>query len=264
MLHVKFILIIGIRMITLQELCAHLDHLLQPQSFKDYCYNGLQFEGKPEVLKIATGVSASLATIQAAAESGADALIVHHGLFWNQDSPQIYGSKKEKLQILFNHNLSLIAYHLPLDAHQVLGNNWKAAEEMGWQDLEPFAPINGLYIGVCGRVNKMHRLKFQKKLEDFYEHHAHVAFGGKEEIETVGLVSGGSYKMISEAVDRKLDCFIAGNFDEPVWNQAFEEKINFYALGHSATERVGPRALGEYLSKEYGIEHQFIDIYNPF
>ncbi|MBN9378925.1 MAG: Nif3-like dinuclear metal center hexameric protein [Chlamydiales bacterium] len=110
----------------------------------------------------------------------------------------------------------------------------------------------------------MHRLKFQKKLEDFYEHSANVAFGGKEEIETVGLVSGGSYKIISEAINRKLDCFIAGNFDEPVWNQAFEEKINFYALGHSATERIGPRALGEYLSKEYKVEHQFIDIYNPF
>lgn len=264
MLYVKFILIIGIRMITLQELCAHLDHLLQPQLIKDYCYNGLQFEGKSEIFKIATGVSASLATIQAAADWGADALIVHHGLFWNQDSHRIYGTKKEKLRILFNHNLSLLAYHLPLDAHQTLGNNWKAARDMEWQNLEPFAPINGVYMGVSGRVKKMHRLEFQKKLENFYQHNAQVALGGKEEIETVGLVSGGSYKMITEAIDKKLDCYIAGNFDEPVWNQAYEEKINFYALGHSATEKIGPRALGEYLSEEHHLTHQFIDIYNPF
>lgn len=251
-------------MITLQELCAYLDRLLQPNPMSDYCFNGLQVEGKKQIHKLATGVSANLATIHAAAAWGADALLVHHGLFWNQESHQIQGTKREKLGILFKNNISLIAYHLPLDVHQELGNNWKAALDMGWNDLEPFCFTNGIFLGVKGRFKKMSQEDFQKKLEDYYQHPAHAALGGKNEVETAGLISGGSYKFISKAITERLDCFIAGNFDEPVWSQAFEEKINFYAMGHSATEKIGPKALGDHLGREFKLEYRFIDIYNPF
>lgn len=149
-------------MITLQELCAYLNRLLQPNPISDYCFNGLQVEGKKQIRKLATGVSANLATIHAAAAWGADALLVHHGLFWNQDSHQIQGVKKEKLELLFKSNISLIAYHLPLDAHQELGNNWKAALDMGWHNLEPFCFTNGLFLGVKGHFNKMSAEDFKK------------------------------------------------------------------------------------------------------
>ncbi|WP_052436031.1 Nif3-like dinuclear metal center hexameric protein [Neochlamydia sp. EPS4] len=251
-------------MITLQELCVYLDKLLEPSSIKDYGLNGLQVEGKKEILKLATAVSANLETLQAAVHWKADALLVHHGLFWNQDSYQIQGIKKAKLALLCQHNLSLIAYHLPLDIHPEWGNNWRAALEMGWDNLQPFGLANGLYLGVKGRLKKMSRLDFQKKLEDYYAHVAHIAPGGKEEIETVGLVAGGGYKFLSYAADEKLDAFVSGNFDEPAWSQAYEEKINFFAMGHSATERIGPRALAAHLHEKFQMECRFIDIYNPF
>lgn len=251
-------------MITLQELCIYLDRLLQPMPINDYCFNGLQVEGKKQVRKLATAVSANLDTIQAAESWGADVLLVHHGLFWNQDSHQIQGIKREKLGLLFKGNFSLIAYHLPLDVHQELGNNWKAALDLGWSQLEPFCNSKGLFLGVKGRFKKVTCEDFQKRLEDYYQHPAHVALGGKKEVETAGLISGGAYRFINQAVTDKLDCFITGNFDEPVWNQAFEEKINFFAMGHSATEKVGPKALGDHISKEFNLEYQFIDIYNPF
>lgn len=251
-------------MITLQELCAYLNKQLQPNPISDYCLNGMQIEGKKHIHKIATGVSANLATIQEAAAWGADALLVHHGLFWNHDSPLISGVKKEKLNLLFNSNISLLAYHLPLDAHQEFGNNWRAALDMEWNHLEPFCFTNGLFIGVRGKIKKTRRADFQKKLEDYYQHPSYAALGGKEEIETVALVSGGGYRFITEAIKENLDCFITGNYDEPVWNQAMEEKMNFFALGHSATEKIGPRALGAHLSQIFKLEHQFIDIFNPF
>lgn len=251
-------------MITLQELCEYLDRLLQPSTINDYCYNGLQFEGKKQIRKLATAVSANLSTLQTAATWNADALLVHHGLFWNQDSHQIDGIKKEKLAILFKNNISLIAYHLPLDIHQELGNNWKAALDMRWYNLEPFCYTNGVFLGVKGHFKPMSCENFQKTLEDYYQHPAHAALGGKKEVETAGLVSGGGYKFITKAIQDKLDCFITGNFDEPVWSQAFEEKVNFFALGHSATERIGPKALGEHLIREFNLDYRFIDIYNPF
>ncbi len=105
---------------------------------------------------------------------------------------------------------------------------------------------------------------FQKKLEDYYQHPAYAAAGGKKEVKTAGLVSGGGYKVITQAIQEGLDCFVTGNFDEPVWHQAFEEKIHFYALGHSATEKIGPRALGDHLNGEFKLDYRFIDIYNPF
>lgn len=251
-------------MITLQELCEYLDQLLQPFPITDYCVNGLQVEGRKEIEKIATGVTANLATLQRASELNADALLVHHGIFWNQDNHQIKGIKKEKLSLLLKNEISLIAYHLPLDMHTSLGNNWKAAIEMGWTDLEPFCNIKGHYLGVKGRLKKISREDFQKKLEDYYQHPAQSALGGKKEIETAALVSGGGYRFINQAIADRMDCFVTGNFDEPVWHQAFEENMNFYALGHSATERIGPRSLGNHLSEKFGLEHQFIDVYNPF
>lgn len=252
-------------MITLQELSDYLENLLQPKfRVEDFSPNGIQFEGKPLIKKLATAVSANLETLKAAAKWGADALFVHHGLFLHRENAVIDGTKKEKLKLLFEKDLSLIAYHLPLDANQQFGNNWKAARDLEWTDLEPFCLYNGIYLGVKGRLKKTSRNNFQAKLEEYYGNKANVALGGKKTIESAALVSGGGYKFINQAAQEGLDCFITGNFDEPAWSQAFEEKVNFFALGHSATEKVGPIAIAEHLKQEFKMDCKFIDIYNPF
>lgn len=251
-------------MITLQEFCLYTDDLLQSAAFSDFCINGVQVEGSPRITRLATAVSASLETIQAAVDFGAQALLVHHGLFWNRDSYAITGTKREKLRLLLEHDISLIAYHLPLDAHQEFGNNWKAARAMGWSQLEPFYFINGLPLGVKGKVSRVPVMDFQQMLEDYYNHPAHSALGGNDYVESAALISGGAHKNIVDAVHAGVDCYITGSFDEPVWHQSREERINFFAMGHSATERVGPQALGEHLHKKFDLEYQFIDMPNPF
>lgn len=251
-------------MITLQVLSQYLDILLRAPGLVDHCPNGLQVEGQAQIERIGVAVSASLETIQRACELNCQALIVHHGLFWNRDEFPLIGSKQKKIALLLNQGMSLMAYHLPLDAHPELGNNWKAAQDLGWTDLQPFGFFNHMAVGVKGKVLPQSRKVFQQKLEAYYEHSAHTALGGKEIVETVGLISGGAHRSIVEAAREKLDCFITGSFDEPTWHQAYEEKVNFFALGHAATERVGPRALAAHLRQHFSIECLFVDLFNPF
>ncbi len=251
-------------MLSLEEFEKYLSELLPANGLADYCINGMQVEGKKRIHKIATAVSASLDTIDLAIAAEVDVLIVHHGIFWNHDKHGVKGVLKEKISRLLAHDISLFAYHLPLDMHPVLGNNWKAAQDLGWVDLQPFGYMNGVAIGVKGRIVNQSRKQVQEKLEQYYCHSATCALGGKEQIETLALISGGAYKNITEAAKLGIDGFITGSFDEPVWHQAFEEKINFFALGHSATERVGPIALAQHLEKELKLSCQFLDVNNPF
>lgn len=250
--------------IALKGFVKYLDDFLEVANFADSCPNGLQVEGASSIQRIATAVTANLETIQAAIHYGAQALIVHHGLFWNGDSPVVTGVKQHKLKLLLENNISLLAYHLPLDAHKEVGNNWKAAKDLGWTDLQPFGIYKGVAIGVKGRFPKMERDQFKNALETYYQHQSQIALGGKEIVQSAALVSGGAYRSISEAADEELDCFVTGNFDEPAWYLAKERGINFFAEGHSATEVVGPKALGAYLQSYFGIEYQFLDIHNPF
>lgn len=241
------------------DLLTHLNDYLQIALFSDYCPNGLQVEGKPQCVKVATAVSASENVINLAIDQKADLLIVHHGLFWNKDPYVITGPKRRKLKLLLESGLNLAAYHLPLDAHQEIGNNWKAARDLGWADLSSFWGI-----GVQGKVPKLSQADFQASLEKYYGQKASVVFGGKKAIETCALVSGGAYRQLEDAAKAGLDAFVTGNFDEPAWHMAHEEGINFYALGHAATEKVGPKALAQYLKESYGVEAFFIDEPNPF
>lgn len=250
--------------VILKNLQSFLDQLLPSNGVIDFCPNGLQVEGKGHISNLATAVSASLETIETAIQRGVDALIVHHGLFWQRDSYVIQGIKRKKLQLLLQHEISLFAYHLPLDMHPKIGNNWKAAQDMEWLNLQPFAYLDKVPIGVKGRIPPCSREEFRKKLENYYHHSATCAWGGPEQIQTVALVSGGAHKTIMEAAQEGIDAYITGSFDEPVWHQSREERINFYALGHSATERVGPIALAHHLTQSLNLPCQFIDIANPF
>ncbi len=251
-------------MTTLSDLTAFSNTLLQPELFKDYCPNGLQVEGKQNIGSIATAVSASLETIEKAVQANVDALICHHGMFWKGDPYPIEGTKKRKLELLMNAGISLLAYHLPLDAHQAVGNNWRAARDMEWSDCRAFGEFNGTQIGVQGSVVECSAAEMLKQLERYYGHPAHHAPGGTHPIRNIALISGGAHKAIEEAARAGADAFITGSFDEPIWHLAKEEGIHFFAMGHAATERVGPRALGEHLEAELAIKHTFIEVENPF
>lgn len=251
-------------MITLQELCTFLDLFLKVKEIKDYCPNGLQVEGNKHVKKIAVAVSASLKTIEAAVEWGADVLLVHHGIFWNGDSFAIDGVKRQKIKTLLDHGISLLAYHLPLDFHTEVGNNWEAARQMGWEQLTSFDAANGVK-GVMGKFPPMSVDAFQKQLEKFYDHPAYTALGGnKTTVSSAALISGGAHRYISDIKCLQVDCFITGSFDEPVWHIAHEEGICFFALGHSATEKIGVQTLGKYLEEKFSLKVQFLEIPNPF
>lgn len=251
-------------MIKRASLCDYLDKLFQKELFKDYSPNGLQVEGRDEVRSVATAVTASLHVIKKAIEAKVDLLIVHHGLFWQGDPFPLVGTKKEKVRLLLEEGVSLAAYHLPMDAHKELGNNWRAALEMGWSDLEPFGNYNGQFIGVKGKFASQSVEAFQSSLEAYYGHKAHPALGGRKEVSSAALISGGAYKSLVEAASAGVDCFITGNFDEPAWHQAHEEKIHFFAMGHAATEQIGPKALALHLKEQLGLKAYFLEEENPF
>lgn len=246
-------------MVALRDLCTYLNDLLQVDLFEDFCPNGLQIEGRKEVHKGAFAVSASLHVIEKAKKWGADALFTHHGLFWNRDPYPLVGTKKEKVRLLLEGGISLLSYHLPLDAHPLLGNNWKAAQDLFWKELQPMGKV-----GVFGRFKETSLGAFQRDLERYYGHEATLVAGGSKRVQSAALVSGGAHKELLQAVSMKADCFITGSFDEPVWHQAFEEGINFFALGHFATERVGPKALQKHLQEKFDLKVSFIDENNPF
>lgn len=248
-------------MIYLKAIKDYLRKLFSAENFSDFCPNGLQVEGKPVVKTILTAVSADLETIEAAVQKRADLLIVHHGLFWNKDSFVIEGAKKKKIKLLLENEMSLFAYHLPMDAHREIGNNWKAAIDLGWKELEPFGFMD---LGVKGVVDSLSFEEFLKTLENYYEHPATAVRASGKSIKKVGLISGGAHKSILEASSNELDAFITGSFDEPSWSQSKEENVHFYAMGHSATERVGPIALAKRIEKDLGVSSSFLDIRNPF
>jgi dinuclear metal center YbgI/SA1388 family protein len=250
-------------MLSLKELIQYFQ-ILFPEHIPDASINGLQIEGSPSIKKIGTAVSANKATIEAAIKHQVDALIVHHGLFWNKDCPKICGTKREKIALLLENHISLFAYHLPLDIHPIVGNNWKTAKDLQWGDCEPFGFIDCRAIGVKGKIPPCSPQMFKASLEKYYGHDATCAFGGPNFIQKVALISGGAHKFISEAAKEGVDAFVTGSFDEPTWFQAQEEKIHFFACGHSATERVGPLALVTDLEKNLKIPCVFLDIYNPF
>lgn len=254
----------GKAMITLQAFCEYLENLLQPRLFADFCPNGLQVEGAPAIHKFATAVTASQAVIERAIEEGVQALIVHHGIFWNRDPQPITGTKKTKIALLLEHNISLIAYHLPLDAHTSIGNNWRAAQELEWKNLQPFLAAGGQAIGVKGTFAEMPVEEFQHTLERYYGHTAASALGGKSKVKSAALVSGGAHRNLIDAASCGVDCFVTGSFDEPAWHQAYEERIHFFALGHHATETIGPRALLQHLQAELGLKGLYLDYQNPF
>ncbi|HET8711890.1 MAG TPA: Nif3-like dinuclear metal center hexameric protein [Spongiibacteraceae bacterium] len=248
---------------TLAELLAVANRLLAPERFQDYCPNGLQVEGRQQVRRIVSGVTASQALLEAACDNHADAILVHHGYFWKGESPVVTGMKRNRLQLLLQRDISLIAYHLPLDAHPEVGNNAQFARQL---DIE----ITGGLQAIANPIGNIGRLQEAMSPEAFIEKVAQrlgrlpqLVEGGTHSIRTLAWCTGAAQSYIEQAAALGVDAFLSGEISEPTVHCARELGIHFIAAGHHATERYGVRALGEYLAAQLPIEHIFIDIDNP-
>jgi dinuclear metal center YbgI/SA1388 family protein len=240
------------------DLIGHLDALLNPSAFDDYGPNGLQVPGNDAISTVVTGVSASSELFEQAAEHGADLVLVHHGLFWGATGP-IDARLKRRLKLLFDHDIALAAYHLPLDAHPEVGNNALLAAAIGATDPEPFVGI-----GVRARLPGIAPDDLLARVRDASGGREPLAFlAGPDPVHTIGIVSGGAAKHLDDAIAAGLDAFVTGEPREPAMNDAREAGIHFLAAGHYATETFGVRALGDRLAAEFGIRHVFADIPNP-
>jgi dinuclear metal center YbgI/SA1388 family protein len=251
------------KQLSLHELSSYLDGYLDPFKIDEAAPNGVQVANMVAISKIATAVSASVETIEKAVQLKVQALIVHHGTFLKYDPYQITGIKYKKIKLLMDNDIALLGYHLPLDAHREVGNNWKAAMDLGLNDLQPFAPISRVDIGVVGTIQPTSFEDFTKKVEQYYGNRA-AAVKVKDIVSKVAIISGGADKFIKAAAQAGADCFITGRFDEPVWDDAHDENISFLGLGHYATEVVGPKALAQHLQAHFGIPCEFIKTDNPF
>ena len=248
---------------NLQELTQHLDTFINPYRMEDTAINGIQVANTGPITKIATAVTASLETLTKAAATGVNVLIVHHGIFSKNDPYPLSGVKYRKIKVLLDHNIALLCYHLPLDAHQEIGNNWKAARDLGLKDLKPFAEYFKVPIGVIGTMQPIPFVEFKKNIEEYYGRSA-TSVQVKDTIASVAIVSGAGEKWIKDAARVGADCFISGRVDEPVWDNAHEEHISFLGLGHYATETVGPKALAKHLQETFALPSIFIKTENPF
>ena len=246
-------------MITRDELTAHLAEFLKLSDYQDYAPNGLQVEGKQEIKTIVTGVTASQALIDAAITLNADAILVHHGYFWKSEPQEIVGFKQRRIKSLLMHDINLMGYHLPLDGHLELGNNAMLGKL--WQ-LEDITPKPGLV--------RLGRLAKPVNIEDFIEvvssslnRRALHLPGGPDQVQTIAWCSGGAQGYIDQALAWKADVYISGEVSEQTTHLAMEGGIHYLAAGHHATERLGIKALGEYLAKQFDLNCHFIDINNP-
>jgi len=252
------------REVDRDTLVRFLDQYLEADQGTDHCPNGLQVEGRARISKIVTGVSACLELFQIARQKAADAVLVHHGLFWRGDPSPLTGTQYQRVAELIQSGMSLIAYHLPLDRHLEVGNNAVAARSLGLSDIQPFCEYDGLPIGVHGRFPKpMARDGVLEDLAELFARELQVFPHGKEQIASVGLVSGAGGRCFQLAIAEELDLFVTGEAEEWTMNLAKETQTNFAAAGHYATERLGVRALGDKLHQNFGIGVEFVDLPNP-
>jgi dinuclear metal center YbgI/SA1388 family protein len=249
-------------MIQAIELEAWCNARLAPENFSDYCPNGLQVEGGRPVRRIATGVTASRALVEAAVAWEADAILVHHGYFWRGEPEPLRGMKGERIRTLMQNDVSLLAYHLPLDAHPDYGNNATLGRLLGLRDAGATQAGAGLLWR--GRLETpMTPQDFARHIGEVLQRTPLLITCERPAIETVGWCTGGAQKFIDDAADLGLDAYISGEVSESTYHTAVERNIHYYAAGHHATERYGIQALGEAAASALGLEHRYFEIDNP-
>lgn len=246
------------------ELLSFLDTLLQPSAFDDYCPNGLQVEGAAEIKKIVTGGTASLALIKAAIKAKADTILVHHGILWRTESSVLTGLKFQRVKLLIEHNINLIAYHLPLDVHPIYGNNVALANQLGFEVEKQITMDKIPQLGTIGRLAKsMSGEELQAHLTKELGRAPLYVPGASKMISKIAWCTGAGQKYIMNAVDLKVDAYLTGEVSESTVHYARELGVHFYACGHHATERYGVQALGNHISAQFDVTHEYIEIDNP-
>ena len=244
----------------LNALTTYIDELLDVARFQDYCPNGLQVQGKAEVLRIVSGVTACQALIDAAVAQGADTLLVHHGYFWKGESSNLVGIKGQRIKSLFAADMSLLAYHLPLDAHEIYGNNIQLGERLGLRSEGRFAQDIGLF-GVT--TEAMDLQAFGGHIERTLARKPELISAGDHPIRRIAWCSGAAQGYIEAAAALGVDAYMSGEISEQTVHLARELGIHYIAAGHHATERYGVQALGEHLAVHFGVQHHFVDVANP-
>ena len=236
------------------------DDLLQPTRFKDYGPNGLQVEGRESVSSIVSGVTASRALIEAAIDVQADAIFVHHGLFWRGQDGRVTGWMKQRLQLLLAHDINLFAYHLPLDAHPTLGNNAQLGAQLGWAAQGQFGEQD---LGCIGAADFRTAEQLAQHVESVLNRPVTLVAPGQSAIKKVAWCTGGAQGYFEAAIAAGADAYITGEISEPQAHYAREMGVAYLACGHHATERYGAPAVAAHVAVQLGLRHQFIDIPNP-
>lgn len=249
--------------IALRTLVEEADRFLNAARIGDYCPNGLQVEGRPQVRRIVSGVTASQALLDAAVEAEADVVLVHHGYFWKGEDACITGIKRRRLQTLLSHDISLLAYHLPLDLHPEVGNNVQLARQLDITVEGPLDADNPKVIGLLGSLAEpVSARDFARRVQEVLGREP-LLVEGTGMIRRIGWCTGGGQGYIDNAIAAGVDLFLSGEASEQTFHSARENGISFIAAGHHATERYGVQALGEYLARRFAVEHLFIDCPNP-
>lgn len=246
-----------------EELTKYLHDYMNVESFKDLGPNGLQVEGCKDIMKIITGVSAGVELFEEALEKRAEAILVHHGVIWNFERPVYKGGYKKRIKLLLENDINLYAYHLPLDAHPIVGNNIEIAKTLGLSDIEPFGDYNGQSIGFQGRLPGREAQDFFSEIKSKINEQALIFPYGPRKINKVGIISGGAQKSVNQAVEAGLDLYLTGEVSEHILHYVKEEGIHFVAAGHHATERFGVKALGAHLQKKFNLNVEYVEIPNP-
>lgn len=245
----------------LKALVDYTRQLLQVERYADYCPNGLQLEGRASIKKIVSGVTASMALLESAKNAGADAILVHHGYFWKNEDATIVGLKRNRIKFLLENNISLLAYHLPLDAHPELGNNAQLAQKLGLE-VKSWQGNQGLVgLGILPSASSLK--EFSRHVENQLQRTPLVIGDMNKSIKNVAWCTGGAQGYMQDAIDLGVDLFISGEVSEQTYHLAQESGVAYIAAGHHATERYGVQALGEHLAEHFGINHEYIEIDNP-
>lgn len=241
------------------ELAAYLDGLLECGRFRDYCPNGLQVEGRAEVRRLVCGVTASQALLDAALAADADAVLVHHGWFWRGEDGRVTGIRRKRLKTLLENDISLLAYHLPLDAHAELGNNARLGSLMGWRAEGRFAEQDIGFIGstegTAAEIAERLALKLGRR--------PLLVGDGARPVQRIAWCSGGAQGHFEQAIAAGADLYVSGEISEPTLHLAQESGVPYVAAGHHATERYGVQAVGAHLAERFGLEHRYVELDNP-
>ena len=250
-------------MTTRHALLTTFDEILEPGRFKDYGPNGLQVEGRSEIATLVSGVTASLALIDAAIAAGADAILVHHGLFWRGQDGRVTGWMRQRLGRLLAHDISLFAYHLPLDAHPQWGNNAQLAAQLGWVADGRFGEQDLGFTGRPAQGAYPDADALARHIDQTLGRGVVCVGGERRPVQRIGWCTGGAQGYFEAAIAAGVDAFVTGEMSEPQAHYARESGVAFIACGHHASERYGVQALATQVAARHGLAHRFIDIDNP-